>query len=75
MALASQGGYLNQVYTHPAHRRRGLARAAIGRVLQVLHGQGVRRCFLLVFLDNDAARRCYLALGFTVTGPQDVPSP
>jgi ribosomal protein S18 acetylase RimI-like enzyme len=75
MALASPGGYLNQVYTHPAHRRRGLARAAIGRVLMALHAHGVRRSFLLVFLDNLEARSCYLALGFTVTGPQDVPAP
>lgn len=64
LALCSSTGYLNQVYTLAEHRRRGLARAAVTRVLGVLHAQGFDRCFLMVFEENQAARECYVALGF-----------
>ena len=43
IALCSASGYLNQVYTLPAHRRRGLASAAVTRVLAVLAAQGLAR--------------------------------
>lgn len=64
MALSSATGYLNQVYTLPAHRRRGLAGAAVTRVLVALREQGLDRCFLMVFAENTSARRCYELLGF-----------
>lgn len=64
IALCSATGYLNQVYTLAEHRRRGLASAAVTRVLVALREQGVPRCFLMVFVGNDVARRCYLRLGF-----------
>ena len=69
LALCSSAGYLNQVYTLEAHRRRGLARAAVTRVLAALHAQGIERCFLMVFEENPAARRCYEALGFEQVFP------
>ncbi len=64
MALCSATGYLNQVYTLEAHRRRGLAAAAVTRVLCALHGLGLTRCFLMVFTGNVGARLCYERLGF-----------
>jgi len=75
MALSSDIGYLNQVYTLPGHRRKGLAAAAVTRVLAALDAQGVERCFLLVFQENLAAIRCYARLGFASIGPQFVPPP
>lgn len=71
MALCSATGYLNQVYTLPGHRRRGLAAAAVTRVLAALHAQGIARCFLLVFQGNEVARLAYERLGFVVTGPPE----
>lgn len=64
IALSSSSGYLNQVYTLPAHRRRGLASAAVTRVLAALAAQGLKRCFLMVFEENEGAQCCYERLGF-----------
>jgi ribosomal protein S18 acetylase RimI-like enzyme len=64
MALCSATGYLNQVYTLEAHRRRGLAAAAVTRVLCALRELDLARCFLMVFTENTGARLCYEALGF-----------
>ena len=69
IALSSATGYLNQVYTLPAHRRRGLASAAVTQVLAVLAAQGLARCFLMVFEENEAAQRCYERLGFVRSMP------
>jgi ribosomal protein S18 acetylase RimI-like enzyme len=69
IALCSATGYLNQVYTLPAHRRRGLASAAVTRVLAVLAAQGLARCFLMVFEENEGAQRCYAHLGFVRSMP------
>ena len=64
MALASATGYLNQIYTRLEHQRRGLASAAITRVLAALQRQDIRRCFLMVYRENVVAIRCYEKLGF-----------
>jgi GNAT superfamily N-acetyltransferase len=73
IALCSGSGYLNQVYTLPAHRRRGLARAAVTRVLAVLHAQGIEHCFLMVFEENRVARQCYETMGFrSLPAPLDL---
>jgi len=69
IALCSATGYLNQVYTLPAHRRRGLASAAVTRVLAALAAQGLARCFLMVFEENEGAQRCYERLGFVRSMP------
>lgn len=69
MALCSATGYLNQVYTQEAHRRRGLAAAAVTQVLCVLRELGLKRCFLMVFEENRGARRCYERLGFVEVNP------
>lgn len=70
MALSSATGYLNQVYTRRAHRRLGLAAAAVTAVLAALHEQGVGRCFLMVFEGNSGAIACYERLGFL---PREAP--
>jgi GNAT superfamily N-acetyltransferase len=57
--------YLLNVFTEPAHRRRGLARALIDAVVAWCCQQGVTRVALHA---SDAGRPLYEALGFSPTG-------
>jgi predicted GNAT family acetyltransferase len=56
------------VYTPPALRGRGYARAAVAGSLLAVRETGVRRAVLFTGTDNEPARRTYLALGFRVVG-------
>jgi ribosomal protein S18 acetylase RimI-like enzyme len=61
----SRRGLLDAVSTHPAHRRRGLARAAILRSLQLLHDEGATSAYLGVDTDNhNRASVLYRSCGF-----------
>ncbi len=51
--------------THPAHRRQGLARAALTVFLAQASDRGATRAFLDVAEDNAPARALYAAAGFT----------
>ncbi|MDG4765777.1 GNAT family N-acetyltransferase [Solwaraspora sp. WMMD406] len=57
--------YLQDVITHPSHRRQGVTRALVEEV----HRQGVlwgcRRLFLTSEPDNHAAHSAWLGLGFS----------
>jgi ribosomal protein S18 acetylase RimI-like enzyme len=63
-------GLLDSVSTHPRHRRRGLARAAILRSLRLLRDEGATSAYLGVDLDNhNRASELYESCGFrTVSG-------
>lgn len=50
--------------THPAHRRQGLARAALTAFLSAAATCGATRAFLDVAEDNAPARALYAAAGF-----------
>ncbi|MCY1127728.1 GNAT family N-acetyltransferase [Frigidibacter sp. RF13] len=54
------------VYTPPALRGRGFARAAVALHLEELHGRGIRRAVL--FAASEGAARAYRAIGFEPTG-------
>ncbi|WP_284164628.1 GNAT family N-acetyltransferase [Frigidibacter sp. SD6-1] len=54
------------VYTPPALRGRGFARAAVALHLEELGGRGIRRAVL--FAASDGAARAYRAIGFEPTG-------
>jgi ribosomal-protein-alanine N-acetyltransferase len=54
--------------THPAHRRRGYARALLERVVASAGPQGARLIRLEVRRSNTAAIRLYERLGFRVLG-------
>jgi RimJ/RimL family protein N-acetyltransferase len=56
------------VWTPPALRGRGFARAVVGGSLVLARAQGVSRAILFTSKDNQPARRAYLALGFQVIG-------
>jgi GNAT superfamily N-acetyltransferase len=56
------------VYTPPALRGRGFARAVVAGSLLRVRDEGVVRAVLFTERENVAARRAYLALGFRVVG-------
>ena len=60
-------GLLDSVATHPGHRRRGLARAAIARSLELLRDEGAASAYLGVDTDNhNRALALYESCGFRV---------
>ncbi|MEA2515531.1 MAG: mycothiol synthase [Thermomicrobiales bacterium] len=60
--------WINLVGTHPAHRRRGLARAVLAAGLTALSGQGMTEAKLGVDAESPTgATSLYEALGFTVS--------
>ena len=60
-------GMLESLATHADHRRRGLARAAMARSLELLRGDGVTTAYLAVDTDNDnRALALYESCGFVV---------
>ncbi len=56
------------VWTPPAWRGRGYARAVVAGALRDARAQGVRRAILFTGSDNPAAQRAYRAIGFTPIG-------
>lgn len=62
--IAQVGG----VFTPPALRGRGYARAAVAASLQLAHARGVQRSILFTAETNQAARRAYSALGYRAIG-------
>jgi len=56
------------VFTPPALRGRGYARAVVAGSLLAARAQGVPRSILFTGKDNAFARRAYLALGYRVVG-------
>lgn len=65
--------YVQDVVTHPDHRRRGIARALLDSVHQQASTWGCRRLYLTSEPDNQAAGATWLSLGFTnVPGDQTI---
>lgn len=63
----TQRGYIDAVFTRPAWRRRGLARAALAEALVRLRARGMTSAFLEVDgLNPNQAMGLYEALGFSV---------
>jgi ribosomal protein S18 acetylase RimI-like enzyme len=65
------GCHVGHFLTHPAHRGRGLARAAARGLLEVLAKRGIRTFMLGVTEDNLPARRVYEGLGFVHTATRE----
>ena len=64
---ADEGEILNLAVA-PQGRRRGLGRALVERVLDVLSGRGASQIYLEVRESNAPARRLYAAHGFREVG-------
>jgi GNAT superfamily N-acetyltransferase len=55
---------LYDIFTAPAARGRGVARALCARLLQMARDEGARTAYLQVDAANGAARKVYTRLGF-----------
>jgi ribosomal-protein-alanine N-acetyltransferase len=60
--------HINNLAVAPEHRRRGVATALLGFVLNEAHKLGVHRATLEVRRSNDAARHLYERFGFAAAG-------
>jgi ribosomal protein S18 acetylase RimI-like enzyme len=68
-------GQLVSMWVEPAWRRRGVASALVGAVVERHLRSGASELRLWVSVPNLAARRCYEANGFSLTGrTQPLPS-
>jgi ribosomal-protein-alanine N-acetyltransferase len=68
LVTALDEGEITNVATHPDHRRRGAARAALGLLLEQAWARGICRVTLEVRESNVAAQTLYTSLGFTLCG-------
>lgn len=57
--------YIQDVITHPDHRRRGISTALLAAVRDAGYGFGCRRLYLTSEPDNTAAHSTWTRLGFT----------
>jgi ribosomal-protein-alanine N-acetyltransferase len=60
--------HITNVAVDPAERRRGIARALLGSILDDARRRRLRLCALEVRPTNTEARRLYESFGFTVVG-------
>jgi ribosomal protein S18 acetylase RimI-like enzyme len=61
-------GRITSVFVHPRHRRRGLARQIVGRLLSQAQEAGLRTVRLEVVAENREAVSLYERLGFVSYG-------
>ena len=61
-------GHISAVYVAPAWRRSGLARGLIDQLVAQARADGLSVLTLSVTVGNEAARRLYQRVGFTVYG-------
>jgi len=57
-------GFLHHPAVHPAWRGQGLGRRLVHRCIEGLRREGIGRCHLLLFRDNEPARRFWEKLGW-----------
>ncbi|MDX6481734.1 MAG: hypothetical protein QOG85_2244 [Gaiellaceae bacterium] len=62
------GLFVYEVDVAATHRRRGIARALLGRLADLARERGIRQGFVLTELDNVPANALYEALGGKVEG-------
>jgi ribosomal protein S18 acetylase RimI-like enzyme len=55
--------YMQDVFTYPAHRRRGVARQLITRLAEIGREQGWPRIYWFAEADNEAAQQLYANIG------------
>lgn len=56
-------GLIHHLAVAPDYRRRGLARVLVQRALAGLHDDGIKKCHLLVFRENDSGRAFWARIG------------
>ncbi len=68
LVTALDEGEITNVATHPSHRRKGAARAALQALIEEAAARGVCRLTLEVRESNVAAQSLYSSLGFSLCG-------
>jgi ribosomal protein S18 acetylase RimI-like enzyme len=71
LARLTRGGvgpHVESVWTHPEHRRRGIASALVRRLVTAARARGGSDVFVWVIQPNAAAARLWASLGFEPTG-------
>jgi ribosomal protein S18 acetylase RimI-like enzyme len=73
-------GFLYHVAVAPDRRGRGLARTLVGCCLEQLAREGIEKCHLFVYQDNQVGRTFWDARGWTLRGDlvvfsRDIPPP
>lgn len=58
-------GYIHHLAVRPGHRRQGIGRLLASRCLAALAAEGIEKCHLFVFSQNEAAIKFWQAVGFT----------
>ena len=62
--------WINEVQVAPTHRRRGLAKAMLDRILKKGRELGCTEAWVLTGIDNSPAKQLYSSLG-GIEGPRD----
>ncbi len=57
-------GYIHHLAVSPSHRRRGIARVLARRCLGALAAEGIQKCHVFVFGENQAGRLFWEASGW-----------
>ena len=63
---------IQDLFTHPRHRRAGVARTLVHYLADWARGQGAQRLELVTGTDNTAARALYVALGFECLSRKEI---
>ena len=50
-------GYIYHLHIQPEHRRGGLGTLLVNACLDDLRGEGIRKCHLFIFKDNEGGKR------------------
>jgi len=58
-------GYIYHLAVLPSHRRRGIGTTLVRRCLSALAAQGIAKCHIFVFADNDPGKRFWAAAGWS----------
>jgi ribosomal protein S18 acetylase RimI-like enzyme len=58
-------GYLHHLVVAESHRRAGIGRELVSRCLNALRINGIMKCHLFIFVDNDAGMRFWRGIGWT----------
>ena len=61
-------GYLYHLTVHPQYRRQGLGRMLVAACLAALAQEGIQKCHLFLFDDNELARQFWQAVGWQLRG-------
>jgi putative acetyltransferase len=58
-------GFIHHLTIHKSFRRRGLGRELVRRCLSVLKRQGIEKCHIFVFADNNPTTNFWVDIGWT----------